>query len=146
MPYVRTFNIFVSHAWSANEEYIRLVGLLKRIKRFNIEIISLPEYEPAIDLDSSSGMQKLKGIMEIQVRSSNCALILPRMYISSEFWIKYAMHLCQMYGVSPLAMAPAEGEGLPAVLSIKADAVIDWNIEALEEGIKEFSTTRFGAT
>ena len=146
MPYVRTFQLFVSHAWSANEEYNRLVSLLKSINRFNIVIISEPEYDPAIDPESSIGVQKLKGIMEMQVRSVNCALILPGMFVSNELWVQHAIFLCQMYGVSPLAMAPEEGEELPPVLSIKADAVIDWNIAAIEEGVKAFSTTRFGAT
>ena len=129
-----------------NAEYIHLVKLLKSIQRFKIEIHSVTKYHSSIDPKSTLGVQKLKGMLENQVRSSNCAFILPEIFVSNPFWIKKALYLCQMYGVSPLVLSPKNGEDLPAELYIKSKAIIAWNIESLEEGVRTFSTTRFGAT
>ncbi len=146
MPYLKTYRLFISHAWSVDAEYNRLLELLGSIQKFKIEIHSLPEYESSIDPESSIGIQKLEGLMEYQIRSVNCAFILPGLFVSDKFWAKNAILFCQIFGVAPLAMAFPNGEELPAELSIKTQAVIDWNVEAIEEGIKAFSTTRFGAT
>jgi hypothetical protein len=146
MPYLKTYRLFISHAWSVNEEYNRLVELLESIQTFKVKIDSLPEYKPSIDPESSIGLQKLKGLLEYQIRSVNCAFILPSMFVSDEAWVKESILFCQIFGVTPLAMALPNGEELPAELSIKAAAIIDWNAESLEDGVKAFSTTRFGAT
>ncbi len=146
MPYVKTYKLFISHAWSAGEDYNRLIELLDDIQTFKVKICSETEFDSEIDPESETGFDKLKWWMSDQVRSSNCALIFPRMYTTDNLWLKHIIYFCQMYGVIPLSMAPSGGNELPPELAIKTKAVVDWNVESLQEAIKEFSTTRLGAT
>ena len=146
MPYVKTYRIFITHAWFASEDYNRLIKLLESIQNFKIEVCSVTGYDPFIDPESMTGYDKLKSIMDYQIRPVNVAFILPSLFASHESWVKLAIYLFEMNGIFPLVMAPADGKELPGFLSIKAKAVIDWNLEVIEENIKAFSTTRFGAT
>lgn len=147
MPYKKTYKLFISHAWSADEDYNRLIELLNEVESFKVKIYSDTVIDPAIsDPESVTGLQKLKWHMSDQVRSSNCALIFPRMFDTHNFWLKHIIYFCQMYGVIPLTMALPEGEEIHPELAIKTKAVVEWNVESLEAGIKEFSTTRLGAT
>ena len=147
MPYVRTYKLFISHAWAADEDYNRLIELLNNIQSFKVEICSETQRDPAIDdPESVTGSQKLKWHMSDQVRSSNCALIFPRLFVTNNFWTNHSIHFCRTYGVIPLSMALPDGEELPPELAIKTKCVVDWNVESLEVAIKEYSTTRLGAT
>lgn len=147
MPYLKTYKLFISHAWAADDDYKRLIELLKSIQSFKVKICSDTEKDPTIsDTESVTGIQKLKWHMSDQVRSSNCAIIFPRLFINNDFWGKHIIYFCRMYGVIPLSMALPDGEEMPPELVIKTKAVVDWNVVSLEQGIKDYSTTRLGAT
>jgi hypothetical protein len=147
MPYVKTYKLFISHAWAADEDYNRLIELLNDVQTIKVKICSETQHDPAIsDPESVTGLQKLKWHMSDQVRSSNCALIFPGLFVTNNFWTKHMIYFCQMYGVIPLSMALPDGEELHPELAIKTKAVVDWNVASLEAAIKEYSTTRLGAT
>jgi len=147
MPYLKTYKLFISHAWAADDDYNRLIELLNDVQSFKVKICSDTEQDPTIsDPESVTGIQKLKWHMSDQVRSSNCALIFPRLFVNEEFWGPHILYFCRMYGVVPLSMALPEGEELHPELAIKTKTVVEWNVKSLETAIKEYSTTRLGAT
>jgi len=46
MPYLKTYRIFISHAWKYNADYYRLVKMLKNAIYFSWQNYSVPEHDP----------------------------------------------------------------------------------------------------
>jgi hypothetical protein len=48
MTYLRSYSIFISHAWRYDDDYTRMVNLLDRAPRFLYRNYSVPRHDPAI--------------------------------------------------------------------------------------------------
>lgn len=46
MPLLRSYRIFISHAWHRSEHYSRVVGWLNDAMHFRWENLSVPEHAP----------------------------------------------------------------------------------------------------
>ncbi|WP_300303128.1 TIR domain-containing protein [Ferrovibrio sp.] len=80
MPALKTYDLFVSHAWRYNDDYYRLVKLLEDASNFYMRNYSVPKHDPAIDPNTQAGKARLKAALEAQIRPVNCVLILAGMY------------------------------------------------------------------
>ena len=46
MPRLKTYDVFISHAWSYHDNYYRMVNFLNDAPRFNWRNYSVPEHDP----------------------------------------------------------------------------------------------------
>ena len=60
MPDLKTYDLFISHAWRYHEDYDRLVTLLNNAPNFKWRNYSVPRHDPKIDPDTEVGFRKLK--------------------------------------------------------------------------------------
>lgn len=93
-------NIFISHRWAYQEDYISLV---KKLDEYGLEHhdYSVPEHNP---LDVNRKDQIKVGLKE-QVRQCNYFLIFGRMASDSE-WCRYEVACAQEYGKPILSVKP----------------------------------------
>ena len=84
MPPLKTYDLFISHAWTYNDEYYRLIGLLDDASNFKYRNYSVPEHDP---LGTRTG-QQLWQALERQIRPVNCLLVLAGMYANHRDWMK----------------------------------------------------------
>ena len=85
MPPLKTYRLFISHAWTYNAEYYRLVSLLDNANNFSWRNYSVPEHDPA-DANNTS---KLKTALQNQMRPTQAVLIISGMYAAYSEWIQY---------------------------------------------------------
>jgi hypothetical protein len=49
MPALRTYRVFISHAWAYSDDYRRIVQFLNDAPNFAWENLSVPEHDPVVD-------------------------------------------------------------------------------------------------
>ena len=84
MPALKTYDLFISHAWTHHAEYDRLVKRLRATPNFKPRDYSVPKQNP---LDANNDA-KLTAALKRQIRPVNCVLILAGMYVNHRKWIK----------------------------------------------------------
>lgn len=60
MPNLRTYSIFISHAWRYSDDYNRLVKLLNEAPLFRWRNYSDPKHDPVIGPDTDVSRRKMK--------------------------------------------------------------------------------------
>lgn len=63
MPTLKTYDLFISHAWNYNKDYYALEKLLFSATLFKYRNYSVPEHDPVIDPNSESGRRKLSSAL-----------------------------------------------------------------------------------
>lgn len=58
MPGLRTYKLFISHSWSYNDDYYRLVDYLNDAPNFDWKNLSVPEHDPVSDADLRRQLRK----------------------------------------------------------------------------------------
>ncbi|GEM_PF-4886933 len=82
--------VFISHAWTYNEDYYRLVGLLDADPEFEWINNSVPEHDP---LEGGTA-RELHGQLAAQVTRSNVMLVISGMYVNHREWIQAELGIC----------------------------------------------------
>lgn len=72
MPDLKTYDLFISHAWKYGEEYSRLVSLLKGAPYFKYRNYSAPEDKPLQNLDSSDVTTQAQIAAAIKTKNFSC--------------------------------------------------------------------------
>jgi len=84
VPALKTYDLFISHAWTYNDEYYRLIQLLDDAPSFHYRNYSVPEHDP---LGTRTNHQ-LREALGRQIRPVNCVLVLAGMYANYRDWMK----------------------------------------------------------
>ena len=100
MPALRTYRVFISHAWTYSDDYYRIVQLLENAPNFLSHNYSVPEHDPLdTEDDLAEGLKK-------QIRPVQIVIILAGMYVNHSKWIEFEMDFADqidkpMIGVKP---------------------------------------------
>src|SRR4051812_33534680 len=89
----KTYNVFISHAWSYTKGYDRVVELLNEAPRFNWRNYSAPRSDPAVDRSTTVGKKKLVEELKDQIRPAQVVLVIAGMYASYSEWIQAEMDI-----------------------------------------------------
>jgi len=106
MPDLKTYDLFISHSWSYNEDYYRLINLLTSANNFKYRNYSVPEHDPVIDPNSETGKRKLKEAIDRQIKPVNCVLIISGMYVSYSYWIQAEIDIALKYNKLIIGLIP----------------------------------------
>jgi hypothetical protein len=139
MPELKTYDLFLSHAWRYNDDYYRLVRLLKDALFFTWRNYSVPEHDPVIDPNTTVGYGKLVSLLDKQVRPVNCVLILGGMYAAHSRWINEEITIAQSYNKPIVGIYPWGSERMPVVVQAAASRVVSWNTNSIVSAIRQTS-------
>jgi len=106
MPELKTYDLFISHAWRYNGDYYRLEKLLKEAPLFKWRNYSVPEHDPLVDPNTTVGKVKLTDLLKNQIRPVNCIIILGGMYAHYSDWILKEIELANSYNKPIIAVYP----------------------------------------
>lgn len=79
MPFLRNYDLFISHAWRYNDAYYRLEGLLRAAPYFRFRNYSVPTHDPLVDPNTLIGQARLADLLERQIRPVQCVLVIAGM-------------------------------------------------------------------
>ena len=97
MPYLKTYDLFLSHSWRYNSDYYRLIGLLRNASYFKFRDYSVPIHRPKVDPNSSASVRFVTGELEKQIKPVNCVLLMAGVYSTHSDWIHREVNLAIKY-------------------------------------------------
>ena len=139
MPTLKTYDLFISHAWRYNGDYYRLEKMLNEASYFYWRNYSVPEHDPKIDPNSEVGKQKLYDELKKQIRPVNCVIILAGMYAYYSYWINKEIEIALKYNKPILAVKPWGQERVPQAILDVADEIVGWNTSTIIDAIRRIS-------
>lgn len=133
-----TYNLFISHAWKYSEDYNKVVDWLNEAQNegtLTWRNYSVPEHDPKIDPDSSSGKKQLKEALKPQISSASKVIVISGMYVSYSDWIDYEIDTSVDYGKYIIGLKPWGQERIPQKVQDNADIMVGWNKKSLIDAI-----------
>ena len=130
MPNLRTYKVFISHAWSYNDDYYRLVKWLDETPYFFWKNLSVPEHDPILNA------KKLEYELHNQMRPADVFLILSGMYVSHSDWIQYEINFARRIGRPIIGIKPWGNVALPLAVQKGADEIVGWNSTSIVDVIR----------
>lgn len=132
---MKTYDLFISHAWKYNKEYSRLEKLLEEHKYFNFRNYSVPEDDP-LDFDS---VKDLVRQLDEQIRQSSVVLVIGGMYCSYRKWIQKEIEIAKKYEKPILLIEPYGSSKIPTIVEMNATKTVKWNSNSIVDAIRELA-------
>ena len=133
MPTLRTYNLFISHAWKYNDDYDRLVNLLNAASNFSWKNYSVPVDDPL----AGGSRKKLADEIEKQVRLASVVLIISGMYVSYRDWIKFEIDLADLFKKPIIGIQPWGSTNVPAEVRRSAWEIVGWNTLSIVNAVRQ---------
>lgn len=139
MPFLRNYDLFVSHAWAYNEAYYRLISLINQAPYFQYRNYSVPTHDPLVNPGTHIGQQKLADMLDAQIRPVQCVLVIAGMYAAHRFWIDKEITLAQYYKKPIIGLIPWGQERVPLSVQTAAAEMVGWNTSSIISAIRAHS-------
>lgn len=141
MPSLKTYDLFISHAWKYGDEYDRLINLLDNAPNFYYRNYSTPSDKPLANLDSSpvNTSQEIKDAIHRKINPVNCVVIISGMYYNHREWMQFEIDYAKEKGKPIVAVKPYGNEIVPVKIENVADIVVNWNTNSIVSAIRKYS-------
>lgn len=139
MPSLKTYDLFLSHAWRYNADYNNLEKLLKGADYFKWRNYSVPQHDPLINPNTPVGKKVLTALLENQVKPVNCFLLLGGMYALHSDWIKKEIELAKKYKKPIVAIYPFGSERMPTTVQDAASVIVGWRTSSIIDAIRKYA-------
>ena len=135
MPELKTYDLFVSHAWKReeNSEYYRFVKLLNEASWFKWRNYSVPEHDP-LDIKTRRELQEK---LTNQIRPVNAFVLLAGMYYHYRDWIQFELGVANDFSKPIILVRPRGQERIPVELTDIAGPPIGWNTDSIVKAIRD---------
>lgn len=139
MPYLRNYDIFVSHAWRYNDDYYRLMGLLNTALYFQYRNYSVPTHDPLVAAGLIVGNQRLFNMLDAQIRPVQCVLVIAGMYAAHRYWMDKEIGIAQSYAKPIIGIIPWGAQRIPDAVAAAAHEMVGWNTGSIVDAIRRRS-------
>ena len=141
MPSLKTYDIFISHAWRYGSDYEHLVNLLDSALFFNYRNYSAPKDNPLYNLDSTdvSTKREIEQAIQRKIRPVNIVLVLSGMYYNYRHWMQYEIDTALSMNKPIIAIKPRGNLFIPSDISIAANTEVGWNSDSIVTAIRNYS-------
>jgi len=131
MPELRTYRVFISHAWAYNDEYYRLVNMLDSEPLFHWQNYSVPVHDP----EHGGLMQALYD----QIKPVSIVIILGGMYVAYSDWIQREIKMAREMGKPIIGIYPWGSQRIPQAVQDVADEIVGWNTQSIVDAIRRLA-------
>jgi len=139
MPELKTYGVFISHAWRYSVDYNHLVELIQAAPYFRWRNYSVPRHDPATDPNSETGRTTLARELDQQIRPVNCVVVIAGMYVAHRYWIQKEIEIAQRYGKPIIGVVPRGQERTPTVVQDAAVEMVGWTTASIVDAIRRHS-------
>ena len=129
MALLRTYRVFISHAWRYSSDYSRVVRFLNEAPNFRWENLSVPEHDPLSNHD-------LEYELRNQMRLAEVFIIIGGMYVNHSASIDFEFSFARRIGCPIIAIWPWGSVRMPASLSQAAVQTVGWNGASIVSAIR----------
>lgn len=135
MPTLKTYDLFITHAWTYNEDYYRLVKMLGDAPNFTWRNYSVPKHDPLLTGNDTA----LRRQLDQQIRPVNAVLILSGMYAAYRKWFEEEIAIADSYSKPIIGIAPWGQERHPQRVDEVAKITVKWQTSSIVEAIRQFA-------
>jgi hypothetical protein len=132
MPPLRTYKVFISHAWHRSAEYHRVVQFLDETSNFRWENLSVPEHSPMSGSDLDYEVRN-------QMRPADVFVIIAGMYVAHSGWIDFELAFARRIGRPIIGVWRRGGERMPRAVRLAAVDVVGWNGASIVRAIRQYA-------
>ena len=135
---MKRYHIFISHAWRYSSHYYKVVDWLNEAQKDGLltwSNYSVPEHDPLVDPNSTTGKKKLQGAIDNQIAPASIVLVLSGMYAAYSDWIEYEVLKSIDYGKYIIGIRPWGQERTPRIVSDYADVMVGWNKSSIVNAV-----------
>ncbi|MDB4874572.1 MAG: nuclease [Gemmatimonadetes bacterium] len=132
MPSLRTYRVFISHAWSYTEEYDRMVKLLQAVPNFSWSNYSVPKADP-VDAKSAT---RLGQALKHQMGPAQIIVILAGMYVNHSDWVAFEMDYARECQKPVIGVYPWGSQRAPKAVDDLAAEMVGWNGSSVADAIR----------
>ena len=125
-------NVFASHTFSENDDYLRLFEFLESVDRFYYINVSKPENIP-----TTGGLQAIKDELIEQIKGSEAVFILSSVYEQQQDIASFIMDVAEANNKSMIAIRPFGGmsEMAPEMVE-RCQEHIKWNDREMVDALR----------
>jgi hypothetical protein len=135
LPSLRTYDLFISHAWTYGDDYFRLVDLLDGAPNFQWRNFSVPADDPI----HSGTQRELHAALERQVGRVHAVLMLSGMYAAHSGWMQRELSMAQEYAKPIIGVFPWGNQRASSAVQNAADEMVGWNTATIVSAIRRQS-------
>lgn len=140
MPDLKTYDLFISHAWKYGDDYDRLVSLLDNAKNFYYRNYSAPKDKPLDLPDSPRDLSKeIAEKLKNKIKAVNCVLVISGMYYSYKEWMQFEIDTAIEYNKPIIAIVPRGNTLVPVELQEMSKTQVGWNTDSIVSAIRKYS-------
>lgn len=136
MPHLKSYDLFISHAWKYSSEYSSLISLLDNIPLFYYRDYSSPNDKPMFHPDERVYHSRLEEAIENNIRPVNIVLVIAGMYYNYKKWIQFEVDTALRFKKPIIAIMPWGAQRQPTELMSSATAIVNWNTNSIVEAIR----------
>ena len=135
MPALKTYRLFISHAWKYKDDYDRLTRLLNEAKRFKWQDYSVPIFDPINAKDDA----QLRAELNNHISRAQVILIISGMYVNYREWIQYEIDVSKDYHKPIIGIEPRGSRRVPVDVRAVAATMVKWNTNSIVKAIRKYA-------
>lgn len=141
MPSLKTYDIFISHAWKYGEQYTDLMDLLEKAPNFNFRNYSAPSDNPLKNLNNTDVKNKseITSAIKRKIKPVNAVVVISGMYANNREWMEKEIEIAQEYNKPIIALKPWGNTNIPTYIQNVSDVIVAWNTSSIVGAIREYS-------
>jgi hypothetical protein len=126
MPSLRTYKIFITHAWDYDEDYYNLVDMLDEAYNFQWQNYSVPSHDPL----ETENNKELESALIDQIKFAQIVILLGGMYVPYRDWI------IKEISISSDMRKPRGSYKMPQDIQDVASELVAWNTQSIVDAIR----------
>jgi hypothetical protein len=137
---MKTYKIFICHAWKYDDDYSRLKELLNSVENFSWKDFSIPFYK---QIYAKTQKTLLKQI-EQKMRFSNIVLVPLGMYVNYRKWMVKELNLALSYTIPKpiVGIIPRGSKKIPQDIQDYLKDTTFWNKRAIVKSIQKHASRK----
>jgi len=137
---MKTYNIFISHAWKYSDDYERVLVWLDRAKserRLMYRIFSDPKDDPIDESEETVKTAKMKDVLRKQILLSSLVIVIMGEYANTRHseWTDFEISAAVEMEKYIIGLEPWGQKIIPAYVMENADVRVGWSYEPLIRSI-----------
>lgn len=139
MPALKTYDLFISHAWRYGDDYEKLTNLLDKADLFIYRNYSAPKEKPLFPPGRTIPKKTVIEKIENKIKPVNAVLVLSGMYETYRDWIQTEIEIAQAYDKPIIGIVPRGQQRTPQDIQDIAIEMVSWNTNSIVSAIRKHS-------
>lgn len=137
MPSLKNYHLFISHSWTYEDTYEKLVSFFDEHQNFKWIDYSVPKNNP---IHNAPNQTALYNAIKKQIAPVNCVIILAGIYSTYSKWINKEIEICKEVFDKPIvAVEPWGSKKTSIIVKDNADIIVKWQSSSIVDAIRRYS-------